>query len=64
MSNKDSVTKYDSFDKILSTLDGWYEANGLHVALARQNRNEGESPRKQHHRVKDNGQGHKVNKGL
>jgi hypothetical protein len=34
IANKDSVTKYDSFDKFLSTLDGWYEANGLQVALA------------------------------
>jgi hypothetical protein len=34
ITNKDSVMKYNSFDKFLSTLDGWYEANGLLVALA------------------------------
>jgi hypothetical protein len=46
IANKDSVTKYDSFDKFLSTLDGWYEANGLLVALAWKNESDGESPKK------------------
>jgi hypothetical protein len=46
ITNKDSVTKYDLFDKFLSVLDGWYEANGLQVALAKKNENNEESPRK------------------
>jgi hypothetical protein len=33
IANKDSVMKYDWFNKFLSILDGWYEANGLQVAL-------------------------------
>jgi hypothetical protein len=52
--------KYDSFDKFLSALDGWYEANGLQVALARtKNESDGESPRKQCHPAEDSGRGHK-----
>jgi hypothetical protein len=62
ITNKDSVTKYDSFDKFLSILDGWYEANGLQVALARKNKNDGESPWKRCRLAEDSGGGHKGDK--
>jgi hypothetical protein len=55
ITNKDSVTKYDSFDKFLSILDGWYEANGLQVALVQKNKSDGESPRKRCHPAEDSG---------
>jgi hypothetical protein len=46
IANKDSVTKYDLFDKFLSILDGWYEANGLQVALTKKIKNDEELPQK------------------
>jgi hypothetical protein len=55
IANKDSVMKYDSFNKFLSILDGWYEANGLQVALTKKNKNDGESPWKQRRRAEDSG---------
>jgi hypothetical protein len=55
IANKDSVMKYDSFNKFLSILDGWYEANGVQVALTKKNKNNGESPRKQRRLPEDSG---------
>jgi hypothetical protein len=45
ITSKDSVTKYDSFDRYISALNGWYEVNGLQIALAKKNENEEESNR-------------------
>jgi hypothetical protein len=62
IANNDSVTKYNSFNKFLSFLDGWYEANGLHVALAKKNETDGELPQKRCRPAEDSGRGHKGDK--
>jgi hypothetical protein len=63
IASKISVTKYDSFDQYISTLDGWYEAKGLQIALvAKKNENEGESNRKRCHPHDDSGKGYKGSK--
>jgi hypothetical protein len=64
IASKDSVTKYGLFGPYISALDGWYEANGLQIALAKKNENEGESNRKQRHLNDDSGKGYKGSKKM
>jgi hypothetical protein len=62
IASKDSVTKYDSFDCYISILDGWYEVNGLQIALAKKNEKEGESNQKKRHPNDNSGKGYKSGK--